>query len=290
MKTRPSETDQGFGDAVKAGSPESIASHYGTGYEGIRLNSGPGKLELERVRELMTRFLPALPAVVYDVGGGTGVHALWLAGRGYAVHLLDIVPLHIELALRASVARPEAALAEAIVGDARSLPWADGSGDAVLFFGPLYHLTARGDRLRALREALRVLKPGGVLLAAAISRFASALDGVREGYLADPAFAAIVEGDLRDGHHRNPTGKPEYFMDTFFHHPDELRGEIAEAGFEVNGVFGVEGPGWLANDFDAWWDDPERRERLLRLARRLESEPALSGLSAHVMAAARRVR
>ncbi len=267
-----------------------IESHYGTGYEDLRLKTGSGKLELERVRELLTRFLPAAPAAVCDVGGGTGVHAFWLAGKGYSVRLLDVVPLHIELARRASAAQPATPLAEAVVGDARSLPWADGSADAVLFFGPLYHLTSREDRLRALREARRVLKPRGVLLAAAISRFASALDGVREGYLADPAFAAIVDRDLTDGQHRNPTGKPEYFMDAFFHHPGELRGEIGEAGFEVDGVFGIEGPGWLAHDFDAWWADPERRERLLHLARRLESEPALSGLSAHLLAAARKGR
>lgn len=269
---------------------KSIESHYATGYEDLRLKTGFGKLELERVRELMARFLPAPPGVVLDIGGGSGVHALRIAAIGYDVRLLDIVPLHIELARRASAAQPATPLAEAVVGDARSLPWPDGIADAVLFFGPLYHLTAREDRLRALGEARRVLKPGGVLLAAAISRFASALDGVREGYLADPAFAAIVERDLTDGHHENPTGKPEYFMDTFFHHPDELRGEIAGAGFEVDGVFGVEGPGWLAHDFDPWWDDPERRERLLHLARRLESEPALSGLSAHLLAAARKGR
>lgn len=121
-----------------------------------------------------------------------------------------------------------------------------------------------------------------------ISRFASALDGIREGYLADPEFAAMVDRDLADGHHTNPTGKPEYFMDTDFHHPDELAGEIAKAGFVSDGVLGIEGPGWLAHDFEAWWGDSYRRERLLHLARRLESEPALAGLSAHLLAAARK--
>lgn len=267
-----------------------IERYYGSGVEDARLSIGSGKLELERTRQLMIRFLPDPPAIIYDVGGGTGVHAFWLAGKGYDVHLLDVVPAHIEKALKVSAEDSAGALAEAVVGDARSLPWIDGSADAVLLFGPLYHLTRPEDRLFALRESRRVLKPDGVLLAAGISRFASALDGVRAGYLADPAFAAIVERDLTDGQHRNPTGKFEYFMDSFFHHPDELRGEVAAAGFEVEGVFGIEGPGWLVRDFDAWWDDPERRERLLRLANRLETEATLSAISAHLLAAARKSR
>lgn len=130
-----------------------------------------------------------------------------------------------------------------------------------------------------------MLRPGGLLLAAAVSRFASALDGIREGYLADPDLAAIVERDLADGRHRNPTGKPEYFMETHFHHPDELAGEIVKAGFVSEGVYGIEGPGWLAHDFEAWWEKPYRKERLLHLARRLQTEPALLAISARLMAA-----
>ncbi len=265
-----------------------IAKYYGSGLEEARLRTGPGKIELFRVRELMTRFLPAAPADIDDVGGGTGVHASWLAKKRYRVRLLDVVPLHIEMARTAIAAGAQPPLAEAVVGDARSLPWAEESADAVLLFGPLYHLTGREDRLAALRESWRVLRPGGLLLAAAISRFASALDGIRAGYLADPDFAAIVERDLADGQHANPTGKPEYFMATHFHHPDELRGEITKSGFATDGVYGIEGPGWLAPDFDAWWKDPRRRSRLLHLARRLETEPALAGISAHLLAVARK--
>jgi ubiquinone/menaquinone biosynthesis C-methylase UbiE len=265
-----------------------IEDYYGAGIEGARLRTGCGKLELERTRELMARFLPPAPAVVFDVGGGTGVHAFWLAQKRYRVRLLDVVPVHIEMARTAMAAGAAPALDQAVVGDARSLPWPDESADAVLLLGPLYHLTERGDRLAALRESQRVLRPGGVLLAAAVSRFASALDGIKERYLFDPDFAAIVERDLADGRHINPTGKPEYFMDTHFHHPDELRGEVEKAGFVLDGVFGVEGPGWLAADFDVWWNQPSRRARLLHLARRLETEPALAGISAHLLAVARK--
>jgi ubiquinone/menaquinone biosynthesis C-methylase UbiE len=267
--------------------PEAIAAHYASGYEADRLQQGAGQLDRERSRELLGRYLPPPPATVLDVGGGPGCHACWLAARGYQVHLIDITPLHVELARQAS-ARQEAPLASAEVGDARALPWGAATADAVVLFGPLYHLTDRADRLLALREARRVLRPGGAFLAAAISRFASALDGLCRGFLKDPQFAEIVRRDLADGQHRNPTGRPEYFMDTFFHHPDELQGEVAEAGFAAARVYGVEGPGWLVPDFDAWWENGEYRDRLLQLARALEAEPSLSGASAHLMAVATR--
>lgn len=265
---------------------DQIIAHYASGYEAGRLNAGTGQLERERTRELVMRFLPPAPATILDVGGGTGAHACWLAKKGHEVHLTDITPLHVEMAIAASGQQPDAPLASASVGDARSLSWDDRTADMVLMLGPLYHLINKQDRLLALAEAHRVLKPGGILLAVGISRFASTMDGLRAGFLKDPQFAEIVRRDIEGGHHHNPTGNPMYFMDTFFHHPDELRSEVAEVGFRVEGLYGIEGPGWLAPDFDAWWSMPDHRERLLSIARALEMEPALSGISAHLMVAA----
>ena len=272
---------------TRSPTPEAVATHYGSGYEANRLAQGTSQLEHERCRELLGRFLPAALATVYDIGGGPGGYACWLAQKGYDVRLIDITPLHVELARQASSRQPQAPVATMEVGDARALSWGDKTADAVLLFGPLYHLTDRADRVQALREARRVLRAGGVLLAAAISRFASALDGLARGFLKDPNFDRIVFRDLTDGQHRNPTGRPEYFMDTFFHHPDELRAEFADAGFAMAKIYGVEGPGWLLSDFDAWWQDGPCRERLLHLARTLEMEPSVLGMSAHLMAVAR---
>jgi SAM-dependent methyltransferase len=203
------------------------------------------------------------------------------------VHLLDPVPLHVAQAAAASAQQPDAPLASAAVGDARRLAHADGAADAVLLLGPLYHLTERGDRLRALREARRVLRPGGLVFAAGISRFASLLDGLRHGLLDDAAFRAIVARDLVDGQHRNPTGHPAYFTTAFFHHPDELRAEVGEAGFVVEALVALEGPSGLVPDPDAWWADAARRERLLAAVRAVEREPSLLGLSPHLLAIGR---
>jgi ubiquinone/menaquinone biosynthesis C-methylase UbiE len=257
---------------------EEILGHYGQGVELGRLAGGTSRIEFARTKELLERFLPAPPASVLDVGGGPGAYAAWLAERGYSVHLVDPVALHVEQAQARGGFT-------AALGDARALDEADASVDAVLILGPLYHLTERADRVRALGETKRVVRPGGVVAAAAISRFASLFDGLAQGYLADSTFRGIVERDLADGQHRNPDGRVEWFTTSFFHHPDELRDEIAAAGLELDGVYGVEGPGWLLPER---WEDPAGRENVLFAARAIEDEPALSGLSAHLLAVARR--
>jgi SAM-dependent methyltransferase len=102
---------------------------------------------------------------------------------------------------------------------------AAGTIDAVLELGPLYHLVERGERLAALREARRVLRPGGVVAAAIISRFASTADGLRFGLLDEPGFDEVVEGDLREGAHLVPEHRPELFTTTHFHWPTSGRPE-----------------------------------------------------------------
>ena len=269
--------------------PDEILRFYALGLEEGRLEEVYFPLERERTRELVRRHLPPAPGVVLDVGGAAGSYALWLAELGYEVHLVDPVPLHVEQARAASRARETGRLASVRLGDARGLDVADSSADAVLLLGPLYHLPDHDDRRGALEEARRVLRPGGWLFAAAISRFASLLDGLRGGLVFDDdAFSAIVERDLADGQHRNETGKPEYFTTAFFHHPVELSAEVEESGFALAGLFAIEGPGAFLPDFQARWSDEKARGRLLDLLRRVESEPSLVGASPHLLAVGRR--
>jgi SAM-dependent methyltransferase len=267
-----------------------IAAYYDRGNEAGRLGDW-GRLEFLRTRELLSRFLPAPPATVLDVGGAAGAYALPLAAEGYEVQLVDPVALHVEQARAAAAAQPDAPLASVVVGDARALPVDDHSADVVLLLGPLYHLTDAADRTRALREARRALRPGGLLAAAAITRFASTLDGVAQGFLLEPGFEAIVERDLAEGQHRNPGDHPGWFTTAYFHRPDELEREVAAAGFDVTALVAVEGAVGAAAEarfLDAWLDDPAKREILLRAIRRVEAEPSLLGASPHVLAVATR--
>ncbi len=273
-----------------------IESYYAQGGEQARLEQGYFPLERARTQEIVLRHLPPPPSVVMDVGGAAGAYALWLAARGHEVHLVDPVPLHVEQAAQASAAAGRR-LASATIGDARALSRADASADAVLLLGPLYHLTERTDRLQALREAARVLRPGGVAFVAAISRFASLVDNLthlggpgaeRPAVLADPAVERMVRQDLAGGPHRNPTPQAQYFTTAFFHHPDELAAEVRESGLALVDLLPVESLGAFTGAFDRAWADDTSRATLLDLVRQVEREPTLIGVSPHLLAVARR--
>jgi len=266
--------------------PAEIIDHYEHDYdESQRITGGLGELELVRTREIITRHLPAGALRILDVGGGPGAHARWLAGLGQTVELVDPMPRHVETARGLA---SEGLAVAARRGDARQLTEPDATFDVVLLLGPLYHLSDRGDRLRAWREALRVAKPGGLVIAAGVSRFASLFSGLAHGPLFDPAFRAIVEGDLRDGRHRNDGRVPGWFTTAYFHHPDELEAEANEAGATVIELAGVEGMAEYLPQLGERWSDPAAREAIIMSARVVESEPALRGLSAHLLLITRR--
>jgi ubiquinone/menaquinone biosynthesis C-methylase UbiE len=224
--------------------------------------SARGQLEFVRTQELLLSHLPPAPARVLDVGGGTGRYAAWLAELGYEVHLVEPTPLHLDQARRRSArsARPF----RVSEGQAGDLPDQDASQDAVLLFGPLYHLKGVADRLRALSEARRVLVAGGLLVAVAISRFAGLLDSLRRDFV-DTGFGEVG----------------------YFHDPLSVANEAERSGFVLLGVFGVEGPGGLVSDLDERWADPGQREAIMEAARLVEQEPSLLGASHHLLLVAR---
>jgi SAM-dependent methyltransferase len=273
--------------------------YYELGKEAARLSaSGAGRLEFERTQEIVLRHLPDPPATVADIGGGPGRYALWLAGLGYRVVHRDIVPLHVEQvhaaaeadgagsgdgAGSARAARSAGPAIESAVSDARSLDLADASVDAVLLLGPLYHLTRRADRVRALREARRVVRPGGPVFGAAISRWATRLDGMLRLRIYEQApEAADLIGPLEQTGVMPPL-MPGGF-NGFAHRPGQLRAEFASAGLAVADLVCVEGAAFLLNDLDDRAADERAWQVILDAARAHERVAELMGLGSHLLA------
>ena len=261
-----------------------IREYYERGGERDRLAAGTGRLEFLRTWDILSRALPGPPARILDVGGATGVYAAPLAEAGYDVTVVDPVPGHVAAAGRA-------AGVTAVVGDARALPVPDGSADAVLMLGPLYHLADRGDRLAAWREAARVVRPGGLVAGAVIVRFASLFDGIAKGYFAEPEFVALVEGALADGEHRNAANRPRWFTSAYFHRPEEAAAEATEAGLAEVRTVAVEGPVWMTEPrLTEFLAEPGLTGIMLDMLRRVEEEPSIFGASSHLLTLARRPR
>lgn len=150
-------------NATQADFDEDIQVFYGTSDESQRLTKDvAGRVEYLRVQKIL-RALAAPHSTIYDIGGATGIHSTWLAEDGHTVTLVDPVASQVAKAQHSGTFT-------AVEGDARTLPLESNSADITLLFGPLYHLVNEADRITALREAARVTKPGGTVLAAGISR------------------------------------------------------------------------------------------------------------------------
>jgi len=239
--------------------------------EGARLTtrSVQGRLEFERTQEIVRMNTPA-PARVLDVGGATGVHASALARDGYDVVLVDPVESHVALARQAG-------MFEAVIGDARKLAFPDNSFDAVLMAGPLYHLAMQEDRLKALREARRVCRPGGFVHAAAIPRLSAFAAAALDPQVFDASPDAWL-GLLRHG-----TPVPALrFPGAHFHTPAELQSEMTAAGIQNATVVGLEGPAGIALESVSEIADADYAAAF-RLARTFELAIDIRDFSNHLM-------
>jgi SAM-dependent methyltransferase len=261
---------------------DALHMYYERGEEVDRLTrSGAGRLEFERTQEIVLRRLPPPPATIADIGGGPGRYAIWLAGLGYRVVHRDIVPMHVDQVRTAASANGVAV--EAAVGDARSLDLSDESVDAVLLLGPLYHLPQRADRVRALREAVRIMRPGGPVFGAVISRWAARLDGMLRArlYAKYPAAGQVTDEVERRGV-LQPFAPGSFCGVT--HRPRQLRSEFAAAGLAVADLVCVEGAAYLLDDLDARMADERDWQVVLDAARAHERVPELLGIGSHLIA------
>ena len=270
---------------------KAVLAYYEEGSEYNRLRTDIGLIEFARTKEILLENLPSPPAVIYDIGGAYGEYSWWLSYLGYEVHLFDLSETNIKLSKELAEEYPGCSLAASEVCDARKVPRADNSADAVLLMGPLYHIIDYCERIRALKECCRLLKPGGVIFSAALTPFSVLLDKLTVyspgggSYLENPDFLAMVERELNDGCHLNPN-KEVYagLGSSHLHTAKALKAELEAGGFSETVVHGVMGGAWLANNIDELWKNEKSRNVLMTTVRLLDTHEEIIGLSGHLLA------
>ena len=254
-----------------------IADFYNQSNEDTRLQIGLGPLEFERNKILISRYAGSSQLNIADIGGGTGHYSSWLASLGHSVSLVDPVARHLEKAKR----KPGSF--SCILGEARSLPFENCSFDLVILHGPLYHLQDQNDRLLAIREARRIVRPGGVVLGFAITYAASTFAALHTGLIHDTRVLQMCRLALLSGEHNPPEGMNGMLSYAHYHDPEELHEEFTSCGFTVNGLHAVEGMAWMDNNFFQTWNEPQRKKTLLDLVHLTDQDKFLLCASPHMM-------
>lgn len=264
-----------------------VYEFYNNGAEIDRLEHGLGIVEFYRSKEIISQYITKI-STIYDIGGGIGKYSEWLAQQGHDVTLIELTPTAVDYAKKNM---KTSYVAE--VGDAREIKKPDDSVDVVLLMGPLYHLQNKADRDKVLSEAYRVLKKGGLLIAAGISKFSSttwALSVYGNGcnFIDDDIYMNMLKHELATGEHIRPKEYPFIIANAYFHTIDELKDEVSNCGFKVVNQHAVEGCVWITPKLNEEWQDIDNRSRLLELIHATEHEETLMGLSPHFLVVAKK--
>lgn len=268
---------------------DKVLEFYENGAENGRLERGLGKIELYRTKEILNKYIKTIDNVIYDIGGGIGVYSSWLSKKGNDVHLLELAPSAVKVAIESQ--SNTTFIAE--VCDARDLNRENESADIVLLMGPLYHLQNKCDRTQVLNEAKRVLKKGGLLFAVGISKFSSttwALStyGKSNDFLDDVIYRDMIEKELLSGVHIRPKEYPYFITQAYFHTPLELQQEIESVGFKTIQKHAIEGLIWFTPCLEEKWEDKNSKEQLLNIVRLTDTEESVMGMSPHFMIVSRK--
>jgi ubiquinone/menaquinone biosynthesis C-methylase UbiE len=262
-----------------------IDDFYSSTSEEGRLQLGLGPLEFERNKYLISRYLPK-KGIVVDVGGGPGVYSEWLAGLGHQVYLIDPVEKHIKQANKRSAKAKKSF--KSILGEAQKLELPDNFADVVILHGPLYHLQSKTDRIRAIAEAKRVIKSGGVVLGFAINHSASTIAALLNGFIHSPEIFEMCKQELMSGIHTPPKNMPGVLPAAYFHQPNELKAEFEEAGLTYLDIYAVEGLVWMDKNYFETRSDPKKKEVIMELMKITENDQSLLSLSPHMMIAGKK--
>jgi len=219
---------------------------------------------------------------VLDIGGGPGRYSIYYAKKKCDLTLIDLSDGNIELAEQKSI--EHGVSFRRICGNCLDLDSMDlGTFDHVFLMGPLYHLTDNNDRVKAVKLALKKLKPGGILYCSFILDFAGIIYDLKNGPgflpadLANPSISKLIDSIVSGTLYTGPA-----FTSACLLNQRQIEPFMTPFGLEKLHFFGQEGILAL-NENQLKEFPPEEYDLWIETAKRFLDLPEFMAFSEHAM-------
>lgn len=216
-------------------------------------------------------------SIILDCAAGTGIYAFYLADKGHKVTATDITPRHIEY-IREQLKDKRYDMDTDVLDACDMSCFRDETFDVVLNMGPFYHLTDEQKRLKCLKESIRVLKKGGILITAYIPRLYlnQMITMSHRQYLDKKLLSEIRDAGILK--HDNPKC---FWTDTYYSSYDEMEELYRNYSIETLVHFAQDGilP-MMGEKVDKWSDEEFKIWKDYHLS--VCKEKSIIGMSNHV--------
>lgn len=265
-----------------------IIDYYNRFDEWGRLEREP--IEFEVNWHFIKKHIPDT-GVILDNGAGPGKYSMRLANEGYKVTLTDLTPKLVEIAKNKAV---ELNVIDQFNGffveDARELHHLENEKfDASLMLGPMYHLQAENDRVKAINELYRVTKKDGIVFVAYMSRIRHIMNSLSnpENWKPNNSMDQINEFSKTGCFDHSDEGR---FTGAYYYEIEEIKEFMESNGFETMELIGSNMAAFLSNENWQYWTDKGETEvnKLINLLIERANDPYILGMSSHLLYIGRR--
>ena len=249
-----------------------LEAYYNKFCEEKRLSRRHGNVEFVTSMRYIHKYLENMPkdAKILDIGAGTGRYSVALANEGYDVTAVELVKYNL------GILKQKGSTVKAYQGTALNLKrFEDNSFDMTLLFGPMYHLYTLEDKVKALSEAKRVTKSGGIILVAyCMNEYSIVLHGFKDNYIKDSIREGKVNADFR------VTPKPEDLYD--YVRLEDINTYNEAVDLERIQIIAADGPAnYMRQTLNAM--DEETYDLFIQYHLSTCERPELLGASAHTL-------
>ena len=249
-----------------------LEAYYNKFCEEKRLSRRHGNVEFVTSMRYIHKYLENMPkdAKILDIGAGTGRYSVALANEGYDVTAVELVKYNL------GILKQKGSTVKAYQGTALNLKrFEDNSFDMTLLFGPMYHLYTLDDKVKALSEAKRVTKSGGIILVAyCMNEYSIVLHGFKDNYIKDSIREGKVNADFR------VTPKPEDLYD--YVRLEDINTYNEAVDLERIQIIAADGPAnYMRQTLNAM--DEETYDLFIQYHLSTCERPELLGASAHTL-------